>query len=95
MVNIPTMAEHPRTFDEAMELAYFGGQVLHPSAMVPCIEERIPVLVKCPGDALVMVVGGSIFGGFFWILGDFSMFEWIPRMMNLYRMSFCDILYIM
>lgn len=34
------------TFDEAMELAYFGGQVLHPSAMVPCIEERIPVLVK-------------------------------------------------
>ena len=39
------------TFDEAMELAYFGGQVLHPSAMVPCIEERIPVLVKTPGDA--------------------------------------------
>jgi len=36
------------TFDEAMELAYFGGQVLHPSAMVPCIEERIPVLVKTP-----------------------------------------------
>lgn len=34
------------TFDEAMELAYFGGQVLHPSAMVPCIENRIPVLVK-------------------------------------------------
>ncbi|CAK0820084.1 unnamed protein product, partial [Prorocentrum cordatum] len=34
------------TFDEAMELAYFGGQVLHPSAMVPCIEKRIPVLVK-------------------------------------------------
>lgn len=34
------------TFDEAMELAYFGGQVLHPSAMIPCIEGRIPVLVK-------------------------------------------------
>merc|ERR1719161_1051083 len=34
------------TFDEAMELAYFGGQVLHPSAMIPCIEERIPVLVR-------------------------------------------------
>jgi len=34
------------TFDEAMELAYFGGQVLHPSAMVPCIENRIPVLVR-------------------------------------------------
>jgi len=34
------------TFDEAMELAYFGGQVLHPSAMIPCIENRIPVLVR-------------------------------------------------
>lgn len=34
------------TFDEAMELAYFGGQVLHPSAMVPCIENRIPVMVR-------------------------------------------------
>jgi hypothetical protein len=45
-----------RTFDEAMELAYFGGQVLHPSAMVPCIEERIPVLVKCLGS------GGSTGG---------------------------------
>jgi len=38
---IPSM-----TFDEAMELAYFGGQVLHPSAMVPCIEKRIPVSVR-------------------------------------------------
>eukprot|EP00929_Paragymnodinium_shiwhaense_P116675 TRINITY_DN8644_c0_g2_i1.p1 TRINITY_DN8644_c0_g2~~TRINITY_DN8644_c0_g2_i1.p1 ORF type:complete len:1068 (+),score=295.72 TRINITY_DN8644_c0_g2_i1:104-3205(+) len=34
------------TFDEAMELAYFGGQVLHPSAMVPCMEKRIPVYVR-------------------------------------------------
>lgn len=39
--SIPTM-----TFDEAMELAYFGGQVLHPSAMIPCMDERIPVLVR-------------------------------------------------
>lgn len=34
------------TFDEAMELAYFGGQVLHPLAMVPCMEKRIPVYVR-------------------------------------------------
>mmetsp|Transcript_66872 Transcript_66872/g.160083 ORF Transcript_66872/g.160083 Transcript_66872/m.160083 type:complete len:605 (+) Transcript_66872:93-1907(+) len=34
------------TFDEAMELAYFGGQVLHPSAMIPCMTERIPVFVR-------------------------------------------------
>lgn len=33
-------------FDEAAELAYFGAQVLHPSAMVPCIEGNIPVFVR-------------------------------------------------
>lgn len=34
------------TYDEAMELAYFGAQVLHPSAMMPCIDENIPVYVR-------------------------------------------------
>lgn len=33
-------------YDEAMELAYFGAQVLHPSAMTPCIEGSIPVYVR-------------------------------------------------
>mmetsp|Transcript_18965 Transcript_18965/g.28111 ORF Transcript_18965/g.28111 Transcript_18965/m.28111 type:complete len:948 (+) Transcript_18965:74-2917(+) len=33
-------------YDEAMELAYFGAQVLHPSAMVPCIDDSIPVYVR-------------------------------------------------
>jgi aspartokinase/homoserine dehydrogenase 1 len=33
-------------YDEAMELAYFGAQVLHPSAMVPCIDNNIPVYVR-------------------------------------------------
>lgn len=33
-------------YDEAMELAYFGAQVLHPLAMVPCIESNIPVYVR-------------------------------------------------
>ncbi|KAL7550821.1 hypothetical protein ACHAWF_014031, partial [Thalassiosira exigua] len=33
-------------YDEAMELAYFGAQVLHPSAMVPCIDGNIPVYVR-------------------------------------------------
>eukprot|EP00617_Octactis_speculum_P019226 CAMPEP_0185772004 /NCGR_PEP_ID=MMETSP1174-20130828/66413_1 /TAXON_ID=35687 /ORGANISM="Dictyocha speculum, Strain CCMP1381" /LENGTH=911 /DNA_ID=CAMNT_0028458057 /DNA_START=274 /DNA_END=3009 /DNA_ORIENTATION=+ len=33
-------------YDEAMELAYFGAQVLHPSAMLPCIDENIPVYVR-------------------------------------------------
>jgi len=29
-----------------MELAYFGAQVLHPSAMMPCIDDNIPVYVR-------------------------------------------------
>jgi aspartokinase/homoserine dehydrogenase 1 len=33
-------------YDEAMELAYFGAQVLHPSAMEPCIQDNIPVYVR-------------------------------------------------
>merc|ERR1711871_444472 len=33
-------------YEEAIELAYFGAQVLHPSAMTPCIDGEIPVLVK-------------------------------------------------
>jgi len=33
-------------YDEAMELAYFGAQVLHPSAMVPCIDSQIPVYIR-------------------------------------------------
>eukprot|EP00526_Cylindrotheca_closterium_P002280 CAMPEP_0113658148 /NCGR_PEP_ID=MMETSP0017_2-20120614/31522_1 /TAXON_ID=2856 /ORGANISM="Cylindrotheca closterium" /LENGTH=934 /DNA_ID=CAMNT_0000572317 /DNA_START=9 /DNA_END=2813 /DNA_ORIENTATION=+ /assembly_acc=CAM_ASM_000147 len=33
-------------YDEALELAYFGAQVLHPSAMVPCIDDSIPVYVR-------------------------------------------------
>ena len=33
-------------YDEAIELAYFGAQVLHPSAMAPCIEGSIPIFVR-------------------------------------------------
>jgi aspartokinase/homoserine dehydrogenase 1 len=33
-------------YDEAIELAYFGAQVLHPSAMEPCIADKIPVFVR-------------------------------------------------
>jgi len=34
------------TYDEAAELAYFGAQVLHPRAMLPCMKTGTPVLVK-------------------------------------------------
>jgi len=33
-------------YDEAIELAFFGAQVLHPSAMAPCIEGEIPIYVR-------------------------------------------------
>ena len=33
-------------YDEACELAYFGAQVLHPSAMDPVIDYNIPVYVR-------------------------------------------------
>mmetsp|Transcript_27231 Transcript_27231/g.57031 ORF Transcript_27231/g.57031 Transcript_27231/m.57031 type:complete len:114 (-) Transcript_27231:291-632(-) len=30
-------------YDEALELPYFGAQVLHPMVMVPCIDNNIPI----------------------------------------------------
>ncbi|HEU4339747.1 MAG TPA: aspartate kinase [Planctomycetota bacterium] len=33
------------TFDEASELAYYGGKVLHPSTIVPAVRKGIPVKV--------------------------------------------------
>ena len=38
--NIPFMR-----FDEAAELAYFGGRVLHPSTLLPAMQSNIPVRV--------------------------------------------------
>jgi len=34
------------TYKEAAELAYFGAQVLHPRAMLPCMKSGTPVIVK-------------------------------------------------
>ena len=34
------------TYEEAAELAYYGAQVLHPRAMLPCMKTATPVLVK-------------------------------------------------
>jgi aspartate kinase len=34
------------SYEEAAELAYYGAQVLHPRAMLPCIKTGTPVLVK-------------------------------------------------
>ncbi|MDR2748019.1 MAG: aspartate kinase [Treponema sp.] len=51
------------TYEEAAELAYFGAQVLHPRAMLPCMKTGTPVLVKnsynsaAPGTRIVPVLG--------------------------------------
>ena len=34
------------TFEEAMELSYFGAKVIHPSTMIPAVEKRIPIVIK-------------------------------------------------
>lgn len=33
-------------FQEAMELSYFGAEVIHPSTMVPAVEKNIPIYIK-------------------------------------------------
>jgi aspartokinase/homoserine dehydrogenase 1 len=37
---------HDLSFNEAMELAYFGAKVLHPQTMSPAIERDIPILIR-------------------------------------------------
>jgi bifunctional aspartokinase / homoserine dehydrogenase 1 len=34
------------TYDEAMELAYFGAKVIHPSTMAPAVERGIPIRIR-------------------------------------------------
>jgi aspartokinase/homoserine dehydrogenase 1 len=34
------------TYEEAMELSYFGAKVLHPAAIAPAVARGIPLLVK-------------------------------------------------
>jgi len=34
------------SYNEAMELAYFGAKVIHPSTMAPAIQKRIPIWIK-------------------------------------------------
>jgi bifunctional aspartokinase / homoserine dehydrogenase 1 len=34
------------SYDEAMELAYFGAKVIHPSTMAPAVERAIPIRIR-------------------------------------------------
>ena len=54
------------TYDEAAELAYYGAQVLHPRAMMPCMKTGTHVLVKnsynidAPGTRIEPAAAGEI-----------------------------------
>jgi aspartokinase/homoserine dehydrogenase 1 len=37
---------HALTYNEAMELAYFGAKVIHPQTMSPAVEHNIPIYIK-------------------------------------------------
>ena len=44
---VPTAFVVPRiTYEEAMELSYFGARVLHPAAIAPAVARGIPLLIK-------------------------------------------------
>ena len=35
------------SYDEVLEMAYYGAQVIHPKTIKPLVEKNIPLLVKC------------------------------------------------
>jgi aspartokinase/homoserine dehydrogenase 1 len=37
---------HELTYNEAMELAYFGAKVIHPQTMSPAVEQAIPIYIR-------------------------------------------------
>ncbi|MGI9290714.1 MAG: bifunctional aspartate kinase/homoserine dehydrogenase I [Gammaproteobacteria bacterium] len=37
---------HELTYNEAMELAYFGAKVIHPQTMSPAVDQAIPIFIK-------------------------------------------------
>ena len=44
---VPEAFVIPRlSYEEAMELSYFGAKVIHPYTMVPAVERNIPLLIK-------------------------------------------------
>ncbi|MEJ2663740.1 MAG: aspartate kinase, partial [Spirochaetia bacterium] len=34
------------SYEEAMELSYFGAEVIHPNTMLPAVEKDIPIIIK-------------------------------------------------
>ena len=53
------------SYNEAMELAYFGAKVIHPQTMGPAVANQIPILIRNtfapehPGTRVVAATGGE------------------------------------
>jgi aspartokinase/homoserine dehydrogenase 1 len=53
------------SYQEAMELAYFGAKVIHPSTMAPAVELEIPIYIRntfnpeVPGTRIHLSTGGA------------------------------------
>ncbi|MBT8137452.1 MAG: aspartate kinase, partial [Gammaproteobacteria bacterium] len=47
------------TYDEAMELAYFGAKVLHPRTMAPAVDSGIPIYIR---DSAAPTTAGTRIG---------------------------------
>jgi aspartokinase/homoserine dehydrogenase 1 len=48
------------SYEEAMELSYFGAKVLHPYTMIPAVEKNIPIRIK---NSLNPSAPGTVIGG--------------------------------
>lgn len=50
------------TYEEAMELSYFGAEVLHPATMIPAVDHDIPIIIRntmnpaAPGTQIIAKV---------------------------------------
>lgn len=53
------------SYNEAMELAYFGARVIHPQTMAPAVSQRIPIRIRStfnpehPGSRIFESAGGT------------------------------------
>eukprot|EP00899_Mesostigma_viride_P028400 jgi/Mesvir1/8745/Mv25009-RA.2 len=39
------------SYDEAMEMSFFGASILHPLTMLPAVQHNIPIRIRCTFDA--------------------------------------------
>lgn len=65
--HVPAAFALPRiSYEEAMELSYFGARVLHPGAIAPAVAREIPILIKNtfrPNEPGTLIAPGREDGG--------------------------------